>query len=163
MMVVANGHAIRLAAVGTAARARDPWWKFWRVGGDARIRPGHLLLALATGPRGVGYHALIACGVEPGELGTAIERVLPPCAREVYLPGCKLPADEAAQEVIAAARAASLEMGHHWIGTEHVLLGLLARGGASVRETLAAGGITEERVRAFLVNNMKAASASPQV
>jgi hypothetical protein len=54
-----------------------------------------------------------------------------------------------------AANAASLTLGHSWLGTEHLLLGLLAGPPTDpAAAALAAAGVTGEAVRATLVRDL---------
>lgn len=56
-----------------------------------------------------------------------------------------------AREVVAGARARADQLGHRHIGTEHVLLALLAPSTGAPAALLAAAGLTEEGVRADIV------------
>jgi hypothetical protein len=63
-----------------------------------------------------------------------------------------------APDVLAAwraANAASLDLGHSWLGTEHLLLGLLAGPPTDPAVTaLAAAGVTSEAVRFALIRDL---------
>src|SRR4051812_21265874 len=53
-----------------------------------------------------------------------------------------------ARAVVVEAQSQARGLGHHWIGTEHLLLAVLARPGSPVAEALEALGITGDAVRA---------------
>src|SRR5262245_38239830 len=57
---------------------------------------------------------------------------------------------DGARRAIVASQEASRSLGHRYIGTEHLLLGLIVTGGDVAGEFLAAQGITDERARAAL-------------
>jgi len=52
-----------------------------------------------------------------------------------------------ARAVVVGAQTEARALGHHWLGTEHVLLALVARSGSPVAAVLARLGVTELRVR----------------
>ncbi|MBL7497163.1 hypothetical protein I6A84_41955 [Frankia sp. CNm7] len=58
---------------------------------------------------------------------------------------------DGARRAIVASQEASRSLNHRYIGTEHLLLGLIAAQGDVAGEFLAARGITDERARAALV------------
>ena len=53
-----------------------------------------------------------------------------------------------ARQVVVGARNEAKAAGHHYIGTEHVLLGLIAVPEGLAAQALAAQGVTEEQIRA---------------
>jgi len=53
-----------------------------------------------------------------------------------------------ARQVVVGAQGEARALGHGWIGTEHLLLAVLADGGSSMQTTLARLGITHAAVRA---------------
>ena len=53
----------------------------------------------------------------------------------------------AARQAVAAATAAAKELGHGRVGTEHILLGLVATPAGGAAAALASVGVTAERVR----------------
>ena len=52
-----------------------------------------------------------------------------------------------AREVVERAQAEARGLGHGWIGTEHLLLGLLGEGDGIAARALQAAGVTAEAVR----------------
>ena len=86
------------------------------------IRPEHLLLALIRGD-GLASTALREVGVE---YGAVRERIV---AALAAAPGAgkmaKVPFSPKAKKVLELSLRAALQLGHNYIGTEHILLGLL--------------------------------------
>jgi Clp amino terminal domain, pathogenicity island component len=121
-----------LAAAGTLA-APDP------VGG------AHLAAALLTEPSGLAAKAVAAAGITPERFYAAVgagpaQRVEKAGSAELL----DLTLDENAKEAIKAALKSALRLGHNYIGTEHILLGVLAVDG-QVADALTAVGLTAER------------------
>jgi hypothetical protein len=109
--------------------------------GAAEIAPEHLLLGLAAVPRGGAAQALATQGID-------LERIRAELGDPVREPGRgRLPFTREAKDVLEGSLAQALERGHSWIGSEHVLLALLAAGGRSV-EILAKLGATADGLRA---------------
>jgi ATP-dependent Clp protease ATP-binding subunit ClpA len=96
----------------------------------------HLLLGLIGVEGGVGAKALVNLGVELAKVRTAVEFLIGhgdrPTVGEVGL-------TPAAKRVIELAIDEARSLGHRYIGTEHILLGLMREGdniGAAVLESL---------------------------
>ncbi|MGE4282461.1 MAG: ATP-dependent Clp protease ATP-binding subunit [Clostridia bacterium] len=53
---------------------------------------------------------------------------------------------ERAEKALRIAHEAAMELGHNYVGTEHILLGLLREGGGVAARVLQNQGITEEKV-----------------
>src|SRR6478609_972719 len=56
-----------------------------------------------------------------------------------------------ARTVVVLAQEQARSLSHHYIGTEHLLLGLLAEGNGVAAQVLEAAGITLDRARADVV------------
>ncbi|WP_377266828.1 Clp protease N-terminal domain-containing protein [Peterkaempfera sp. SMS 1(5)a] len=83
----------------------------------------HLLLGLLGEPRGLAYEVLVAKTESEQHIRDAIEEALPP-AGEKALRG-HIAFRPESKEAIDQARRASADLGHDWVGTEHMLLGLI--------------------------------------
>ena len=57
-----------------------------------------------------------------------------------------------AQTVLRLAQGAALELGHSYIGSEHLLIGILTAQDGTARRCLLEQGITAERVRQGLIS-----------
>ncbi|RZQ65988.1 Clp protease N-terminal domain-containing protein [Amycolatopsis suaedae] len=91
-----------------------------RAGGSREIVPGHLLLALVDDPKSVATVALGKLDVTPAAVAEAV--TLPEAGDD--LPAL-IPFDAAAKKALELTFREALRLGHNYVGTEHILLGLL--------------------------------------
>ena len=83
----------------------------------------HILLGLLGEPRGLAYEVLVAkTGSERG-VREAIEEAMPPAGKKA--PRGHIAFRPESKEAIEQARRAAADLGHYWVGTEHLLLGLI--------------------------------------
>jgi hypothetical protein len=83
----------------------------------------HILLGLLGEPRGLAYEVLVAkTGSERG-IRDAIEEAMPPAGKKA--PRGHIAFRPESKEAIEQARRAAADLGHYWVGTEHLLLGLI--------------------------------------
>ena len=104
----------------------------------------HLLLGLLREPEGLGATVLANLGVELAKVRSAVEFVI---GRGERPPTGEVGLTDRVKRVIELAVEESRRLNHQYIGTEHLLLGLLREGhgvGAGVLESL---GVNLERVR----------------
>lgn len=94
-----------------------------REGGHAQIGTGHLLLGLLDDPEGLAARVLVAQGVQLETVGAAAAEALPEPSAEP-LPAL-VPFDAGAKKVLELTFREGLRLGHHYVGTEHILLALL--------------------------------------
>ena len=59
-----------------------------------------------------------------------------------------------AENVLRLAQETALELGHGYVGCEHILLGLLREDGSAACRTLGEAGVTEEQLREQLVRTV---------
>ncbi|MEP7034146.1 MAG: Clp protease N-terminal domain-containing protein [Actinomycetota bacterium] len=86
------------------------------------IRPEHLVLGLLSEPDALAAQAIVAQGVSLEKVRTTVAAVLPPASAE--LPEL-IPYDSRAKKALELTFREALQMGHNYIGTEHLLLALL--------------------------------------
>lgn len=67
-----------------------------------------------------------------------------------------------ARQVVTDAQREARGLGHTWIGTEHLLLAVLAGPGSPVRDTLAELGVTYADVRAEVVDELSGPSGDEE-
>ena len=109
--------------------------------GVDEIAPEHLLLGLTAIERGTGGKALAAQGIH-------LDRVQGELGEPVREPGRgRLPFTQETKDVLEGALRQALELKHTWVGSEHILLSLLAAGGRPV-ELLEKLGTTPDALRA---------------
>ena len=118
------------------------------------ISPEHLALGLLHQPEGLAARAISGLGVTPEAAREALVAALSPATVEEPVSG-KIPFTPPTKKVLELTLREALLFGHNYIGTEHLLLGLLddeeSRGGGP----LTALGITKERAREWLVPVLK--------
>jgi len=105
----------------------------------------HILLGLLREDEGVGAKVLANLGVSLSKARSAVEFIIgrgeKPATGEIGL-------TPRAKRVIELAIDEARHLGHNYIGTEHLLLGLLREGGGVAADVLDSFGITLERARA---------------
>lgn len=124
-----------------------------RAGSRGAVEPEHVLLAIIAEGTGVAFNVLRHVGV--GEAGFAWLRVpplaeRPPGARRAWWPRWPRYSPRTDELLRHAAREAS-ELLHGYLGTEHLLLGVLREGGAAAR-SLDDAGASYDVVRAGVVD-----------
>ena len=103
----------------------------------------HLLLGLIQEDGGVAGKVLRELGLEPGRVQEMVERLTGSGA----FSGSKLDLSPGTQQVLEFAVDEARRMGHQYIGTEHLLLGLVRYGEGVALEVLRKLGITPEQIR----------------
>jgi len=114
-----------------------------------RVIPEHLALGLLHEPEGLAVKAIEALGVPLDSARDALVAALPPASVDEPVPG-RIPFTGGAKKVMELAVREALKLGHNYIGTEHILLGVLEDEQAG-RSTLTGLGITRERAEQWLV------------
>jgi Clp amino terminal domain, pathogenicity island component len=114
------------------------------------IFPEHLALGLLHEPEALAARAISALGVTPEAARQALVAALGSLVVPEPVSG-KIPFTPRAKKVLELALREALLFGHNYIGTEHLLLGLLDDEESLGDSTLADLGVTRERVREWLV------------
>jgi hypothetical protein len=109
-----------------------------------QITTRHLLLGVIGDPEGLAAKVIVAIGGSPEAVKAAVHAQLPPGEAK---PASHLPLDDAAKQALGETVQAALDLGHNYIGTEHLLLGLLRMPDDPAAQVLVELGIDEERVR----------------
>jgi hypothetical protein len=109
--------------------------------GSPHIDTVHLLLGLLTEPAALAAGAILAQGVQLDAVREAAEPRLP--ERVDSVPD-KPPFTAAAKKTLELTLRESLRLGHNFIGTEHILLGMLEQREGDGYEVLASLGIKKE-------------------
>lgn len=108
------------------------------------IGTDHILLGLLHEGEGVAAQALIALGVSLEDARSQIEMLI---GRGEAEPTGHIPFTPRAKKVQELALRESLQLGHSYIGTEHLLLGLVREGEGIGAQVLAKLGVELTRVR----------------
>jgi ATP-dependent Clp protease ATP-binding subunit ClpA len=125
---------------------------------QAEVGTEHLLLALLREERGLAVRALRELGVEPAELTQRARARL--VAAEIGPPG-PLGLGPGARGALEMARAEAGRFHHDYVGTEHLLLGLLRDGEGPAFVTLMAAGVTLARARRQVAKILNESSSEP--
>jgi hypothetical protein len=133
--------------------AQDEAQRFWHP----YIGTEHLLLGLLRVDDGLAVSVLRNLGAEPSKVRTAVEFLIGrgdrPVVGEVRL-------TPRAKRVIELAIDEARRLGHNYIGTEHLLLGLVGEGEGIASGVLESLGITLERVRPEVIRVLAESSSS---
>lgn len=104
----------------------------------------HLLLGLLDMKDGVAAKVLTKLGTSLIDVRSALEFVMVPSKKQ---PTSEIVLTPRAKRVIELAVSESLQLGHNYVGTEHLLLGLLREGGGIANAVLDSFGVTLEKAR----------------
>ena len=110
----------------------------------AHIGTEHLLLGLIHDRDSVGARALESLDISLAILGADVRQL---AGAGQGSPANQIPFTPRAKKTLELSLRAALEMGHNYIGTEHILLGLLAEGDGKAAQVLVAAGADARRVR----------------
>jgi ATP-dependent Clp protease ATP-binding subunit ClpC len=119
-----------------------------RALGHDYIGTEHLLLGLISEGGGVGAKALESLGVNADGLR---ERVVGIVGTGQHSVTAHIPFTPQAKQVLRLALSEALRFGHNYVGTEHVLLGLIQEKDGVAAQALADAGADLRRVRAEVV------------
>lgn len=120
--------------------------------GNDQIDTSHILLGVLGVQEGLAAKAIEKLGGSPAELGERITAVLPPPSDSV--PDSHIPFSGRSRKAIELTVREALRLGHNYVGTEHILLGLLDQAEGPAYDVLTELGVTkdavEEEIRAML-------------
>lgn len=126
------------------------------------IAPEHILLGIAKEGSGVACAAL--CNLDKSLNLSEVRRHVEathPAGPEMVIMG-KLPHTPAAKQVIEQSINAAKGLGHNYVGTEHILLGILAVE-SPARDFLAANGITACEFEKAVLELLKSNNTAPSI
>jgi hypothetical protein len=124
----------------------------------AYIGTEHILLGLVREGAGVGAKALESL---PVSLEAARRQVEAGVSREPHTVSGHIPFNLGARKVLDLAQVEANELGHGYIGTEHILLGLIREGEGLGARVLVGLGADIERVRHQVVQLLAGYRAAP--
>src|SRR5512135_1277787 len=117
----------------------------------------HLLLGLIREEGGVAGRVLRELGLDADRVQEMIERLTGPGSYK----GDKLDLSPGTQQVLEFAIEEARRMGHHYIGTEHLLLGLVRSQEGLAMEVLRKLGVTSEQIRRQTRRILQESSTTP--
>jgi hypothetical protein len=131
-------------------RARNTMAAARLLAGDSDVSAADLGSASLLEPMGLAAKMVGRAGLTPDQVYAALGTAAPaPGSRADAAALADLTCDESGKEALKAAVRAALRFGHNYIGTEHLLLGVIDAGGQAT-EALRGLGLTAETARAHM-------------
>lgn len=109
----------------------------------------HILLGLIREGEGVAAQALIGLGISPEAVEAEVKNAIGPGTETVT---GHVPFTPRAKKVLELSLREALQLGHNYIGTEHILLGLVREGDGVAAQILVKLGADLGRVRQQVIN-----------
>jgi hypothetical protein len=104
----------------------------------------HILLGLISEGEGVGVHALESLGIELEAVRQQVEKTI---GHGLQAPPGRIPFTPRTKKVLELTVGEARQLGHDYIGTEHILLGLIGEGDGVAAQALFKFGADPDRVR----------------
>ncbi len=115
-----------------------------RMRNHSYIGTEHILLALIDEGDGTGVKALESLGISLDAVRQQVEEII---GQGQHAPSGHIPFTPRAKKVLELSLRESVQLGHDYIGTEHILLGLLREGDGVTAQVLVKLGADLDRVR----------------
>ena len=112
------------------------------------IGTGHILLGLIREGEGVAGRALESLGISLEAVRQQVEQII---GRGQQAPSGHIPFTPRAKKVLELALREAQQLGHNYIGTEHILLGLIREGSGVAAQVLVKLGADLNRARQQVV------------
>jgi ATP-dependent Clp protease ATP-binding subunit ClpA len=119
----------------------------------------HLLLGLAHEGQGVAAKALELLGIRLEVLRPQVESII---GRGQWAPSGHIPFTPRAKTVLELSLRESKQLGHNYIGTEHILLGLIREGEGVAAQVLVKLGADQARVRQQVIQLLSGSAGGPE-
>jgi len=104
----------------------------------------HILLGLIHEGEGVAAKALESLGISLDAVRQRVEEII---GRGQQAPSGHIPFTPRAKKVLELSLREALQLGHSYIGTEHILLGLIREGDGVAAQILVGSGVDLNRAR----------------
>ncbi|MBN1192631.1 MAG: ATP-dependent Clp protease ATP-binding subunit [Coriobacteriia bacterium] len=108
----------------------------------------HLLLGLIREQEGIAAKALESLDISLEDVHQQVEELI---GRGTYVPTGHIPFTPRAKKVLELSLREALQLGHNYIGTEHILLGLIREGEGVAAQVLLNLGADLEKVRSAVI------------
>ncbi|MDP2181575.1 MAG: ATP-dependent Clp protease ATP-binding subunit [Actinomycetota bacterium] len=108
----------------------------------------HLLLGLIREQDGIAAKALESLSISLEDVHTQVEELI---GRGTFVPTGHIPFTPRAKKVLELSLREALQLGHNYIGTEHILLGLIREGEGVAAQVLLNLGADLEKVRSAVI------------
>jgi ATP-dependent Clp protease ATP-binding subunit ClpA len=116
--------------------------------GHDHVGTEHILLGLLREGEGVAVNALVALGIDLQDVRQRVDRQI---GRGAQAPSGHVPFTGPAKHVLELSLREALQFGHNYIGTEHILLGLIREEDGVAARVLAEVGADAGNVRRQVV------------
>jgi ATP-dependent Clp protease ATP-binding subunit ClpC len=113
----------------------------------------HILLGLLREEDGIGCQALVRHGMSLAAARTEVVEII---GQGVESPVGHIPFTPRAKKVLEFSLREALQLGHNYIGTEHILLGMVRGGEGVAAQVLAKEGLTIGQLRETVLDLLKA-------
>ena len=120
----------------------------------------HLLLGLIQEGEGVAAKALESMNISLEAVRNQVEEII---GRGSSAPTGHIPFTPRAKKVLELSLREALQLGHNYIGTEHILLGLIREGEGVAAQVLTKLGADLDRVRNQVVQLLTGAAGTKEV
>jgi ATP-dependent Clp protease ATP-binding subunit ClpC len=120
----------------------------------------HILLGLLREAEGVAARALEAMGISLEEVRSRVEAII---GHGVDAPTGHIPFTPRAKKVLELSLREALQLKHNYIGTEHLLLGLIRESEGVAAQVLVSMGAELERVKQEVLNLLSGPAGSREV
>ncbi len=120
----------------------------------------HLLLGLIREEEGIGAKALVNLGIELEKARNAVEFIIGRGDRIVL---GEIGLTPRARKVIELSVDEARRLGQHYIGTEHLLLGIIREGEGIAAGVLESQGVNLDRARSSVLEMLGARGAAPSI
>ncbi len=118
----------------------------------------HILLGLVSEGDGVAARSLERLGVSLEAVRAKVEGII---GRGGGAPSGHIPFTPRAKKVLELSLRESLQLGHNYIGTEHILLGLIREGEGVAAQVLVSLGVDVSRVRQEVIQQLSGYRGGP--
>ena len=119
-----------------------------RERGHGSVGPEHFLLGLLAEEEGVAARVLESLGISLEEARDRVEEI---AGHGQEAPPARIPFTLPARQVLERSLQEALQLGHQYVGTEHLLLSLIAEGDGIAAQVLAGQGADYDLVKELVV------------
>ncbi len=127
--------------------------------GHSYIGTEHLLLGLLGVADGLAARTLRSLGLSLEQTRASVVELV---GQGAEAPGGQIPFTPRAKKVLELALREALALAHNYIGTEHILLGLLREPQGPAIEILGVAGLTPEQIRSEVLRLLPPGERDPQ-
>lgn len=128
--------------------------------GSEQVTPAHLFLGVTSRPGPVCTAMLTDLGADPSTISDRIAATLPRAANRASPAPLDLPYTRSAKQILEAAMSEARELGHGYVGAEHLLLAFLTSR-SPLATTLEQAGLTLPQARIALLAHAPGGTAVP--